>query len=85
MSTPNSSSKAPEQTQTPNRLIIGETERAGLPISAPVVKPDHSGQPIMQGALRWRKRPEGDFVLEQYGRHGCCSYGWHEVPCIVEP
>lgn len=69
----------PDKTK-PERVIIGEGERAGLPVSAPI---GPSPVPQLPGVLRWRKAGE-TFVLEQYGRSGCCSFGWHEVPCIVE-
>jgi len=64
----------------PYRVIIGEGERCGLPISAPVG--DLTRPQVMPGALRWRKHPEGYFSLEQYGRLGCCGFGWYEVPCV---
>lgn len=46
------------------RAIIGETDQAGLPISAPV-KPAE----LVETGVRWRKKAGGSFVLEF----------WHEV------
>lgn len=67
---------------TQKRIIIGEGQLAGAPISAPIgelTKPQ-----VTPGALRWRKT-EHSFVLEQYGRLGCCGFGWFEVPCLTDP
>jgi hypothetical protein len=58
------------------RIIIGEGERAGLPISA-IIKPhDYSGGHV----LRWRKNGSS-FVLEQHTR----QHGWTEIPFIEDP
>lgn len=65
-----------------SRLVIGECERAGHPISAPV-ESERAG-PVTPGALRWVHKKSGTFVLEQFGRKGCCHIGWHEVPVIEE-
>lgn len=61
------------------RVIIGESAQAGLPISAPVV--DSVDKRI---TLRWRC-VDGAFVLEQWvdrqhGHLGC----WIEVPLLRE-
>lgn len=68
---------------TPEKhVFMGETIGAGLPIRAPIgdlTIPQRS----TPGAIRWRKK-DGCFVLEQYGRVGCCGFGWYEVPCLME-
>jgi hypothetical protein len=56
------------------RLIIGEGERAGWPISAPIVG-DSGGY-----MMRWTKRGDGTFALE-YWRSG----DWIEVPVLSNP
>jgi len=55
------------------RIIIGENERAGLPISAPIA--DETETLPM---LRWR-RNEHSFSLEYW-----CTLTkkWREVPCV---
>lgn len=57
------------------RVIIGETERAGLPISAPL-NPDNT-----LATLRWRNMG-ASFVLEQYIIPVQGSGRWVEVPCV---
>ena len=79
MSTPEQTSKPPTQ----NRLVIGESERAGHPISAPIEK-SYNQAPATPGAMRWVHKKSGTFVLEQFGRKGCCHIGWNEVPVIEE-
>lgn len=67
--------------ETPEkRVIIGEAPQAGLPVSAPIG--ELTRPQVVPGALRWRKT-EHSFVLEQYGRLGCCGFGWYEVPCFI--
>lgn len=52
-----------------DRVIIGESAQAGIPISARVVRDE------LQTDIRWRRRDDNTFVLE------CCSCGrWREVP-----
>ena len=52
-----------------DRVIIGETTQAGIPISARVMKDG------LQTDIRWRRRNDNTFALE------CCSCGrWREVP-----
>jgi len=65
------------------RICIGETEQAGLPISAPLVAdPDH-----VCTTIRWRRKG-GSFVLEQWRMEeprGLTPRGiWFEVPCLDE-
>lgn len=77
------STETSSQNLTTNRLVIGQHERAGHPISAPIES--EGAGPITPGALRWVHKKSGTFVLEQFGRKGCCHIGWHEVPVIEEP
>lgn len=65
------------------RMIIGETEQAGLPISAPVETqgPDQ----IPRTTIRWRKK-DGSFVLEQWkleNPRGPTRGVWVEVPVVL--
>jgi hypothetical protein len=53
----------------PKRVIIGQSEIAGLPISAPV-------EQRARANLRWRKKADS-FVLEEVWRGD-----WQEVPFI---
>lgn len=56
------------------RLIIGEGERAGWPISAPITL---NSDPY---TMRWTKRGDGTFALEY------CERGvWIEVPVLSNP
>ncbi len=74
----------PPNISTAKRVIIGETERAGWPISAPVG--ELTRPQVLVGALRWRENKQmGTYVLEQYTRLGCCGFGWQEVPCLMDP
>lgn len=56
------------------RIIIGESQHAGLPVSAPVTHDDHA----WFGAMRWRHNGNS-FSLEHCGQDG----KWREVPCFV--
>ena len=58
------------------RVIIGECERAGLPISAQIRSHDHHGV----HELRWRRNGY-TYVLEHY----VVGPGWIEVPFIEAP
>ena len=67
------------------RIIIGETELGGLPISAPV---SEEAQPHRSPtSLRWKKRADGSFALEQMGRSihadSRCNV-WLEIACVLE-
>jgi len=65
------------------RIIIGEMERAGLPISAPVITPDrhtfHEFPPA-----RWVQKGVDSqpsyFVLEAWN---ATTAEWQEVPCVI--
>lgn len=65
------------------RIIIGESERAGHPISAPVEK---SGDGFPSTMIRWRHTGTS-FVLEQWKKNVHPSgkpFGiWVEVPCVM--
>lgn len=69
------------------RIIIGESAQAGHPISAPVIDPSRN----TRTSIRWRRRPDGSFALEQWvgnrlapvhTEDGKDSW-WEEVPCIT--
>lgn len=58
-----------------NRVIIGEREQAGWPISAPVFNDkEETSWPNM----RWVKREDSTFELQYYNR------GWEPVPLMTE-
>lgn len=59
------------------RIVIGEIERAGLPISAPVYEFGEIAYEL--GQVRWRQT-ETSFVLEQF-RAGITGNHWCEVMC----
>lgn len=54
------------------RIIIGEAERAGLPISAPVI---HNETDCNAVGMRWVRRDQS-FALEVFRE----MFGWIEVP-----
>ena len=67
------------------RIIIGETELAGLPISAPCRKDNDEQWPTT--TIRWRKAGT-HFVLEQWkleNPKGPTRWVWVEVPCVEPP
>ena len=67
-----------------NRIIIGQNEIAGLPISAPIEKDD--GAQFPKTTVRWRKKGES-FVLEQWkleNPKGPTRGIWVEAPCVVD-
>jgi hypothetical protein len=67
------SDPAPAPVPTPpGYMIIGESERAGWPIQAPIATPD------LNPAIRWVAKPTGVFVLEYQDPHA----GWLEVPVV---
>jgi len=61
----------------PERFILGETEMAGLPISAPV-----GSSPPIFGNLRWIKR-EHSYSMQQ-----CIitelGLSWVDIPLVLE-
>jgi hypothetical protein len=59
-----------------DRIIIGAGERAGLSISAPLLKAVE-----WPTALRWRRLGH-TFVLEQWFPD-VVRGGWVEVPCVL--
>lgn len=68
------------------RIIIGETEQAGHPISAPVIEYDKSLDYCPTGIIRWRHTGTS-FVLEQWFKNVGCGVPpghWREVPCVIE-
>lgn len=63
------------------RLCLGETERAGIPITAVEVKQVIPGRRQIT-ALRWREVTKPDahyYVLEAY-----IDPHWQEIPCLSE-
>lgn len=58
---------------TQSRTIIGATEQVGLPISAP----DLSEAVTVRTSLRWRRRDDHTFSLEEF-----VSGEWVEVPIV---
>lgn len=61
------------------RIIIGEIERAGQPLTAPVT--NFATSHPREGEVRFR-HVEDHFVLEQwYSTQG----GWKEVFCFAKP
>jgi hypothetical protein len=59
------------------RVVIGATERAGWPISAPVTREKSSLPPV-----RWVQNPEGYYYeLQAWSEH---SHKWESVPCFIE-
>lgn len=67
-----------------SRIIIGETERAGLPISAPVEK--NIEYEIPPTTIRWLKKGDS-FVLEQWkleNPRGPTRGVWIEIPCVTQ-
>jgi len=67
-----------------SRIIIGESERAGLPISAPLQKP-HTGD-VPEIKLRWRNTGTS-FVLELWRMvdNSESKWEWVEIPCVESP
>jgi len=63
------------------RVIIGETERAGLPISAPIQNP--TTDPVPEIKLRWRNTGTS-FVLEIWRLTNAAEskWEWLEIPCV---
>lgn len=59
------------------RIIIGEKEQCGLPISAPMVPKKKFV--FEAGSVRWR-RQDDYFVLEQWSDF---QRKWIEIPCVV--
>lgn len=59
------------------RMIIGESEQAGIPISAPI----HDNNKPFIPTMRWR-RDSNSFVLEQWREH---ALEWVEIPCVELP
>ncbi len=66
------------------RIIIGESERAGLPISAPLQKPCVDEVPEIK--LRWRNTGTS-FVLELWRLVSASEskWEWTEIPCVESP
>jgi len=62
-----------------DRILIGEIERAGLPISAVAVNPASHLADAALTHMRWVKR-ETCFVLEWFNP---LSREWQEVPCLI--
>lgn len=66
------------------RIIIGEGERAGLPISAPITTPESNHAHWPKTSVRWvRKGSESSpqyFVLECFDPN---ELKWFEVPCVI--
>jgi hypothetical protein len=59
------------------RVVIGEGERAGWPISAEVI---HQGSSLPSAPdVRWRQM-DGYFILEWFNHR---TGAWQEVPCIA--
>jgi len=56
-----------------DRMIIGESERAGLPMSAPV-----SREQIIRTSVRWKHNGDS-FSLEFWND---CERRWIEVPVV---
>lgn len=65
-----------------DRVVIGEVERAGRPLTAWVTNFEVS-QP-KDGALRFRDTGIS-FVMEQYREEKDGSGAWKEIPCYVKP
>jgi hypothetical protein len=62
------------------RIIIGESGIAGLPISAPLQPECHDAVPEIK--LRWRKTSTY-FVLELWKLNVVNeTSGWVEIPCV---
>lgn len=65
------------------RIIIGQGENAGLPISAPIDVPEEGAIP--KSTLRWRHNGT-HFWLEQWKlenpRNPITRGIWVEVPCV---
>jgi hypothetical protein len=58
------------------RIIIGESERAGLPISAPIEMKRLGDTPATSCPFRWHKKKDS-FSLEYW-----TGDDWMEVPCV---
>jgi len=68
------------------RIVIGESAQAGLPISAPLEKKRLGDLPSNSIRLRWRKKDDS-FVLEYWfiGERNDDQKGvWVEVPCVLD-
>ncbi len=61
-----------------SRLVIGEGERAGLPISAPIQSLDAPGTLVAE--IRWHKR-DGYFALQWWNRS---QQKWLDVPVVED-
>lgn len=67
-------------------VIIGESERAGMPISAPIYK-EYGVIGITIGTVRWLEKKHS-FVLQQYREwwEGDQKFvGWADVFCTTKP
>ena len=66
-----------------DRIIIGESQQAGLPISAPIGE-GGGREPFLAPSIRWVKRggPQGHFVLEAFNGY---TSQWQEVPFVDTP
>lgn len=78
--TPQEAPKAPSP-KAPDRVIIGESGQAGLPISAPVTAEYDIGLKVKPESIRWKRKGES-FVLEQY-RVWSSGEGWVEISCSL--
>jgi hypothetical protein len=71
--------------ETEKRIIIGQTEIAGMPISAPITKdPIYLSNGLY---ICWKKRGDGTFalVIEELSRDFSCPESTSQEVPFVEP